>query len=88
MKNMMDRRTDLLKETILRMKGHVHETFKNTDPYREVKMSDEEAVAQYMSFDPQVKEQFRTQSPKAYGEYEADILKKMEGMRNGRTGTI
>lgn len=82
MKNLLDRRTDLLKETILRMKSHVHETFGKEDPYRMVKMSDEEAVAQFMSFDPEVKEQFRTESPEAYGSYEADILKKMEGMRD------
>lgn len=73
MKSLLDRRTDLLKETILRMKGHVHEVFKDTDPYRKVKMSDEEAVAQFMSFDPEVKEQFRIQSPEAFSEYERKI---------------
>ncbi len=83
-KSLLDRRTDLLKDTILRMKGYVHETFGKTDPYRQVKMSDEEAVAEYMSFGPQVKEQFRTQSSEAYGNYETKILRIMEGRNGGQ----
>ena len=88
MKGILDIATDILKQDVENIKSYIHSTMKGDDPYRKVKKSDEEAVAQYMSFDPQVKEQFRTQSPEAYGSYEADILKKMEGMRNGRTGTI
>jgi len=79
MLNKMDRITSLVKERLYRISGEIGKQYKNTDPYRKVKMTDEESVAQYMSFDPEVKEQFRTQSPEAYASYESKIQKIMEG---------
>ena len=74
MENMLDRRTDLLKETFLRVRKHIKTSFKNTDPYRKVKMSDEEALYEYMNLDPEVKESLRMEMPEVWGKYEEKIL--------------
>ena len=73
MKSMLDRRTDLLKATILRMRGHVHETFKKTDPYRMVKMSDDDILAQYSQLDPMVAEQLRQTVPENMARLEKKV---------------
>jgi len=78
-KSFIDTYVDELKGTMMSIRLETQEMFRGKKPFRKEPMTNEEAVAQYMSFDPQVLEQFRMESPDAMADYEAKIQKIMEG---------
>jgi hypothetical protein len=74
--------TDELKDSMKYVRGMIKEDFKNIKPYRKEPVPIEEQVARYISYPEEVKTQMR-QIPQ-WNEYESKILKRMEGMKNGR----
>ncbi len=81
-RSFIDTYVDELKLTMQSIRIETQAMFRGKQPFRKEPMSDEEAVAQYMLLDPEVKERFRTQSPEASDRLEDDMLRKMESFRN------
>lgn len=80
--SVFDRRVDKLIGRVSSIQGRVTEMFEGKKPFRIKPISREDRVAAYLSYDPQVIEAMRQQSPEAWGAYESKVLKDMEEMKN------
>jgi hypothetical protein len=72
--------TEGLKGRMTSIRQTIHEDFKGVKPYRKEPVSTEEQVAKYISYPDEVKQQLRQTIPQ-WNDYEAGILKKMEGLK-------
>ena len=59
----LDDLTTQLKETMASLESDTREMFKGVKPYRMVKMSPEDRIAEYLNLAPEVKQQLRVTSP-------------------------
>jgi len=84
-KSDFDLAVDVLMDEVKGLMGEVHNQFKGKQPFRSVKMSDEDAISQYIMATqqyPDVADSFRQSDPESWGDYEQDIFKRM-GKLNG-----
>ncbi len=82
-KSNLEKQTDLLAERLSSLRGYIGTSLKKTDPYMQVKKSDDEVISDYLSTDPQVWDSLRQQAPEQMADMESKIQKMMEG-KNGR----
>lgn len=78
-KNIFDLAVDLLKERHGKAKALIEERFKGTKPYRQEKISADDAITEYMNLDPRVAEQLRQTAPREFNTYEMkmqDLMKR------------
>lgn len=75
--NRFDIVTDMVKERFRLASKEAQKMFKNTNPYRQEKMSDDDIVSKYQSLDPRVIDALRTSMPDFWQQYEAKVNKLM-----------
>ena len=82
-RGMLDIAADMLKSDLQGIKSFIQATHKGEVPFRKVKQSNEDAIAQFLSLDPQVKQEHAQQNPEAWSQYVQKIQELMGGMTNG-----
>lgn len=68
--NRFDIVTDMVKERFRLASKEAQKMFKNTNPYRQEKMSDDEILQKYLSLDPQVAQALQNSMPDFWIQYE------------------
>jgi hypothetical protein len=73
MKSSLDRSMDVISKKMDTVRNHLSKQYKNVQPYQSVKVSDEELVANWLSYPDEVKMKLREENPGAYQTHENKI---------------
>lgn len=81
----LDRRTELLKQRFVSLKGTIRNNFKGKKPYRGVEVSREEQIRNYLKITPDVEESLRQEvGDVSYDNWRMEMDKLMMGGKNAR----
>ena len=74
--------TDQLKITLSSIREQTREMFKNKKPYRAIKVTDEERIANYLSITPDIDAQLSNDFGQNYQNYKQKMEDKIGGYKN------
>jgi hypothetical protein len=80
--NRMDRIMDMIKTRLTSVNTEIVKQFKNTNPYRMVKVSDEERITKYLSITPDMDLELSQQLGQVYQNYKLKMDNLIKGYKN------
>ena len=82
-KTFVDVLTEEMKESMIQIRGEVRDMFRGKDPYRQVKQTDADRIAQYLATTPQQRQQYINDFGEQYINYEQKMEQKIREYGNG-----